>query len=61
VDAMEGMVRRLQAELNRVLNKKAKVIATGGFSKLMRDHSSVIEASEPTLVLDGVRLICQRL
>lgn len=60
VDSMEGMVRRLQAEMKQLHKKQAKVIATGGFSKLMSNHSSVIEACEPTLVLDGVRLVCER-
>jgi len=60
VDAMEGMVRRLQIEMKTREKKPAKVIATGGFSKLMSEHSSVIEACEPALVLNGVRLICER-
>jgi len=60
VDALEGMVRRLQEGLKDREKKQPKVIATGGFSKLMSDHSPTIEACEPTLVLDGVRLICER-
>lgn len=60
VDAMEGMVRRLEKELEKREKKKPRVIATGGFSDLMKAHSPVIEACEPTLVLDGVRLIVER-
>lgn len=60
LDAMEGIVRRLQKELQEREGAKAKVIATGGFSRLMAQHSTLIEALEPALVLEGVRLIYQR-
>jgi type III pantothenate kinase len=60
VDAMEGMVRRLQNEIQKREGKKAKVVATGGFSKLMARHSSAIAECVPSLVLDGVRLIYDR-
>lgn len=60
VDAMEGMVRRLQVEVKQREHKEAKVIATGGFSSVISSHSAVIAACEPSLVLDGVRLICGR-
>ncbi|MEX1274821.1 MAG: type III pantothenate kinase [Bacteroidota bacterium] len=60
VDAMEGMVQRIQNELQGQRENKAKVIATGGFSRFMAEHSSVIEQCHPSLVLDGVRLIYER-
>lgn len=56
VDAVEGIVRRIQSELR----SKAKVIATGGLSSIVAKHTHVIEACEPSLVLDGVRLIWER-
>jgi type III pantothenate kinase len=56
VDAVEGIVRRIQRELD----SKAKVIATGGLSTIMAKYTDVIEACEPSLVLDGVRLIYER-
>lgn len=56
VDALEGMVRRIQSELHH----PARVIATGGLATIMAKHTSVIEACEPSLVLDGVRLIWER-
>lgn len=56
VDAVEGIVKRIQQELG----SKAKVIATGGLSTIMAKHTTVIEACEPSLVLDGVRLIWER-
>jgi len=60
LDAMEGMVRRIQQELTKREGKEATVVATGGFSELMSKHSTVIQAWEPSLVLDGVRLIYER-
>lgn len=60
LDAMEGTVRRIQEELFKRENMKAKVIATGGFSEMMSRHTKLIEAWEPSLVLDGVRLIYER-
>ncbi|MEK9136853.1 MAG: type III pantothenate kinase [Bacteroidota bacterium] len=56
VDAVEGMVRRIRAELGTT----AKIIATGGLSTVVAKHTNVIEACEPSLVLDGVRLIYER-
>lgn len=56
VDAVEGTVRRITAELGR----KPRVIATGGLSRAIAKHTNVIEACEPSLVLEGVRLIVER-
>ena len=57
VDAVEGMVKRIRAELG----VPARVIATGGLAKIIAAHTSVIEAVEPSLVLDGIRLILKRM
>lgn len=56
VDAVEGLVRRIQAEIGQ----NARVIATGGLSSVISKHTNIIEACEPSLVLEGVRLICER-
>ncbi len=56
VEAVEGMVRRINLELG----EKAKVIATGGLSGTVARQTKAIDGSEPTLVLDGIRLICER-
>jgi type III pantothenate kinase len=61
VDAMEGMVGRLQGEIVKREGKEAKVIATGGFARLIAEKSSLIAECVPSLVLDGVRLIYERL
>jgi type III pantothenate kinase len=55
VDAVEGIVRRIFAELG----KKATVIATGGLSGVIAGHTKVIDACEPSLVLEGIRLVCE--
>jgi type III pantothenate kinase len=57
VDAVEGMVKRIRAELG----SPARVIATGGLAKIIAARTSAIQAVEPTLVLDGIRLIMKRL
>jgi type III pantothenate kinase len=60
LDAMTGMVDRIQKELREHRSKKATVIATGGFSTLIAEHTRIIQHLEPTLVLDGIRLIYDR-
>jgi len=60
VDAMEGMVRRVESELARRETKKPVVLATGGFSTFVSEQSDVIGHVEPSLVLDGIRLIFER-
>jgi type III pantothenate kinase len=56
VDSVEGMVRRIRAELGA----EARVIATGGLAGIVGKHTSIITAIEPTLVLEGIRLIYER-
>lgn len=57
IDAIEGMVKRIRAELDA----PARVIATGGLARTIAARTTVIEAVEPSLVLDGIRLILGRL
>ncbi len=56
VDAVEGIIRRITAELGGT----PKVIATGGLAGIIAAHTKAIQACEPSLVLDGVRLIFER-
>jgi len=60
LDAITSMVNRIQKELYKHNSKKAVVIATGGFSKFVAEHTRIIQHVEPTLVLDGIRLIYKR-
>jgi type III pantothenate kinase len=57
IEAMEGLVRRIRAEMGT----QARVIATGGLSQQIASLSPLITACEPFLVLEGVRLIVERL
>jgi type III pantothenate kinase len=60
IDALEGMVGRIQTVLKKREGKKGIVVATGGFSRLMASQSPTINECVPSLVLDGVRLIYER-
>ncbi len=53
VGLVEGIVARIQQELE----EKAKVVATGGYAKLIARETSVIEVVNPDLTLVGLRLI----
>lgn len=57
LDAAEGMVHRIRTELNA----RVRVVATGGLAPIVAAHTEIIEAVEPSLVLEGIRLIVQRL
>jgi type III pantothenate kinase len=59
VDSIHGIVHRIREELG----EDAKVIATGGYAPIIATRATVIDHIEPTLVLDGVRIIyniCRR-
>jgi type III pantothenate kinase len=56
LDSMETMIRRMSKELDDY----PTVVATGGYSEMMKKQSKVINKHEPTLVLDGIRLIVER-
>jgi type III pantothenate kinase len=53
VGLVEGIVRRIQAELDR----RAVVIGTGGLADVIVQETSVIEYIEPNLTLEGLRLV----
>ncbi len=53
VAQVEGMVERIVAELGGT----AKVIATGGQAGLIAGLTNVIQATDPLLTLEGLRLI----
>ncbi len=57
LDAMESMIRRISKELDDY----PTVIATGGFSQFMTQQSKLINKCEPTLVLDGIRIVVERM
>ena len=50
---VDGIVTRMRGELGPA----ARVVATGGLADLIAPHAETIEAVEPDLTLDGLRLI----
>ena len=56
-ELVDGMVRRLAAEMER----EPLVIATGGFAEVLEGHTSHVDIFEPLLTLHGLRLIAERL
>ncbi len=56
LESAEGIIRRMR----RIVGKHAVVIATGGFAKIIAEMSHEIRYVEPTLVLEGARLIYER-
>ena len=53
IEMIDGVVKRIQESLEI----RAKVIATGGFSGLLKSQSATIEQIEPNLVLEGIRMV----
>jgi type III pantothenate kinase len=53
---VEGLVARIQAELGG----KARVVATGGLARIICREVKCIDAVEPELTLEGVRIIYER-
>jgi type III pantothenate kinase len=52
---VDGIVRRMTKEMRS--SPPPKVIATGGLARLMLDVSETIEAIEPILTLEGLKII----
>jgi type III pantothenate kinase len=57
LDSMETMIRRISKEIDDY----PTVVATGGFSGLMMNHTKIINKHEPTLVLEGIRIIVEKI
>src|SRR6266481_5894415 len=57
---VEGIARRMAAELAPEDPASVTVIATGGLAPLVIDEVSVIDAHEPWLTLIGLRLVFER-
>ena len=54
---MDGIVQRMKTEMGT----DPKVIATGGLAELLFDVSGTIEAVEPALTLEGLRIIADNM
>jgi type III pantothenate kinase len=55
-----GLVTNTIGEICKELGTKVRVVATGGFGSQVASELEVIEAYEPDLVLDGLRIIHER-
>ncbi|HOW85950.1 MAG TPA: type III pantothenate kinase [Candidatus Aminicenantes bacterium] len=55
-----GMVSRIIGEIRREIGPQARVVATGGFGGQIASELAEIEAYEPDLVLEGLRIIHER-
>jgi uncharacterized membrane protein YgcG len=57
---VEGIARRMAAELSPEDPEAVTVIATGGLAPLVIDEVAIIDAHEPWLTLIGLRLVWDR-
>jgi type III pantothenate kinase len=56
VAMMEGLTVRMKAEIGR----PAKVIATGGLAVLFDEHTTIFDAIEPDLTIQGLAMLYER-
>ncbi len=56
VAMMEGLIARMRAEIGR----PAKVIATGGLAILFDRHTTIFDAVEADLTLEGLAILAER-
>ncbi|MBX9796152.1 type III pantothenate kinase [Sphingomonas sp.] len=56
IGMIEGLVARLKAEIGR----PSKVVATGGLAVLFEPHTSVFDAIEPDLTIQGLVILWER-
>ncbi len=56
ISMVEGMIRRISAELEG----KPKVVVTGGYAEIFAEQSDLIDAHEPDLTIEGLRLVYER-
>lgn len=55
IDSVRGLLKRIDA----MLNEDAFVVMTGGWAPLIKEHVSAVDAFEPHLVLEGVRMLME--
>ena len=56
ISLVEGMVARIKRDMGE-MGTNAKVIVTGGLSRLIAPNSTVVDIVDPNLTLDGLRII----
>lgn len=57
ISLVEGMIRRISAELEGT----PTVVVTGGYAEIFAEHSDLIDAHDPDLTIEGLRLIYDRI
>ena len=57
-----GLVREILAQITKEVfsRRKVKIVATGGYAKLIADPLPEIEAVHPNLTLEGLRIVANR-
>ena len=55
-----AMIDGLNRKLKKELGKDTRIIATGGLANVFFPQLETVEAVEPTLTLDGLRIIFER-
>ena len=56
VSMMEGLISRMRAEIGR----PARVVATGGLAIMFDEHTSIFDAVDADLTLDGLAILAER-
>jgi type III pantothenate kinase len=56
VAMMEGLIARMRSEIGR----PAKVVATGGLAILFDQHTTMFDAVDPDLTLEGLAILAER-
>ncbi|MGH7729316.1 MAG: type III pantothenate kinase, partial [Vulcanimicrobiaceae bacterium] len=51
-----GQTEGIVARMRRAVGEDARVVATGGFAEVMAQHTAAIDAVEPHLVLEGLKI-----
>lgn len=58
---IEGLIVKVQREMNQQGHTDIEIMATGGMSRVIRPYAPSIRRYEPNLTLDGLALIYQQL
>ena len=57
IGAIEYLIRKAREEMG---DPEVKVVATGGLSRMVAENTDLIDVIDPQLVLDGLRIIYER-
>ncbi len=60
VNGYFGMVEKLLSEVKREIGASPRVVATGGFAKLISENTSQIDIIDDNLLLDGLQMLYAR-